>query len=143
MIKIFLCSVFLTIIINTSVFSQTDAIVGKWLTQNKEAKIEIYKSNDTYYGKIIWLKDPNDPKTGRPMIDSKNKDKSKRSLPILGSKILRGFKYAKGEYVNGSVYDGRSGKIYTGKLWLENNNKLKMRGYLGVFYKTEIWKRIE
>ena len=47
------------------------------------------------------------------------------------------------EYVSGKVYDSRDGKTYDGKLWLSENNSLKMRGYVGVFFKTETWTRIK
>ncbi|RYY30446.1 MAG: DUF2147 domain-containing protein, partial [Sphingobacteriaceae bacterium] len=48
-----------------------DAILGKWLTQKKEARVEIYKKGDTYAGKIIWLKEQNKA-DGKPVTDSKN-----------------------------------------------------------------------
>lgn len=122
--------------------AQADKIIGTWLTEDKEAHVRIYKSNDAYYGEIIWLKSPNDPKTGTAWLDKENKSISKRDLPILGSTMLKDFKYTKGEYINGSVYDSRNGATYSGKLWLDSNNNLKMRGYWGFFYSTETWKKV-
>jgi len=124
-------------------FPQSDNIIGIWLTQDKEAKVKIYKLNNTYYGKIIWLKKPINPKTNKPWLDNENKNSPKRQRTIIGSTMLWGFKYSNGEYVNGNVYDSRDGETYSGKLWLENNNNLKMRGYWGFLYSTEIWKRVK
>lgn len=129
--------------ISTTIFAQADNIIGTWLTEDKEAHVKINKSNNTYYGEIIWLKEPNNPKTGKPWLDEENEDVAKKKLPLIGSKMLWGFTYDDGEYVNGNVYDSRKGAIYSGKLWLENENSLKMRGYWGIFYSTEIWTRVK
>ncbi len=128
--------------ISLTAFPQSDNIIGTWLTEDKEAHVKIYKTNNIYYGKIIWLKKPNDPDTGKPWLDKENEAVSKRKLPLMGSKMLWGFKYDDGEYVDGSVYDSRDGAIYSGKLWLEDKNILKMRGYWGFFYSTETWTRV-
>jgi uncharacterized protein (DUF2147 family) len=123
-------------------FAQAGNIIGNWLTQDKGAKVEIYKSNNQYFGKIIWLKDAVNSKTGKPWLDDQNPDASKRTLPLIDSMILWNFNYSNNQYVGGNVYDSRNGKIYSGKLWLTANNTLKMRGYWGVFYNTETWKKI-
>lgn len=126
----------------TSMSAQTDNIIGVWLTEDKEAQVEIFKSNNLYVGKIIWLREPNNPRTGKPWLDDKNKDAKKRVLPLIGSFMLWDFKYDDKEYVGGKVYDSRDGKTYAGKLWLTNKNTLKMRGYVGFFYSTETWIKV-
>ena len=131
------------VLLSTTLFAQADNIIGKWLTEDKEAKVEIYKSNNFYYGKIVWLKEPNNPKTGKPWLDEQNENPSKKLQPLMGSLTLLGFKFDDGEYTEGKVYDSRDGKTYTGKLWLTDNNTLKMRGYVGIFYSTETWIRIK
>ena len=131
------------VLLSTTLFAQADNIIGKWLTEDKEAKVEIYKSNNLYYGKIVWLKEPNNPKTGKPWLDEQNENPSKKLQPLMGSLTLLGFKFDAGEYTEGKVYDSRDGKTYTGKLWLTDNNTLKMRGYVGFFYSTETWIRIK
>jgi uncharacterized protein (DUF2147 family) len=141
--KRYLSIIVLSLIVSSTIFAQADNIVGTWLTEDKEAHVKIYKFNNTYYGEIIWLKEPNNPKTGKPWFDEENEDAAKRKLPLIGSKMLWGFTYKDGEYVNGNVYDSRNGVTYSGKLWLENKNFLKMRGYWGIFYSTETWIRVK
>ncbi|MEM8899990.1 MAG: DUF2147 domain-containing protein, partial [Bacteroidota bacterium] len=51
--------------------NEADAILGTWLSDTKEAKVEIYQESGVYMGKIVWLKDPNTPK-GDPKTDKKN-----------------------------------------------------------------------
>lgn len=139
-------SIFCLIILNlltTITIAQSDEIIGTWLTEDKEAHVEIYKSANIYYGKITWLKEANNPKTGKPWLDEKNKEKNKKGLPILGSKVLWDFTYKTGEYTGGKVYDSRDGATYSGKIWLKNKTTLKMRGYWGFFYNTETWTKIK
>ena len=40
------------------VFSQ-DEVVGVWLSETGNGKMEIYKKGDQCFGKIVWLKTPN------------------------------------------------------------------------------------
>jgi uncharacterized protein (DUF2147 family) len=127
----------------TTVFAQADSITGTWLTEDKEAHVEISESNNVYYGKIVWLREPNNPKTGKQWLDEENEDASKRKLPLVGSTMLWGFTYNNGKYVDGKIYDSRNGTTYSGKLWLTNNNTLKVRGYWGIFHSTETWIRTQ
>ena len=139
-----LFSIISLLLITSSAFAQADKILGTWLSADKKAHVEIYKTNSgAYYGKIIWLAEPNDPATGKPKVDAKNPDASKRNNPILGSLTFLNFTYKDGEYTGGKIYDCRDGKTYTGKLWLNTDGTLSMRGYIGFLYSTETWTRIK
>lgn len=134
---------FLVVLVSVPAFSQSDKILGLWWTSDQGAKVEVYKSGSKYYGKIIWLREPNDSKTGKPVLDEFNPDPSKRKLPILGSVFISGFSFEDHEYVGGEVYDSRDGKTYNGKMWLTEAGTLKMRGYWGIFYNTEEMTRVK
>ena len=139
-----LLSILFVIFITTSTFAQADKILGTWLSADKKAHVEIYKTTSgAYYGKITWLSEPNDPATGKPKVDSKNPDASKRNVPLIGSLTFLNFTYDDGEYTGGKIYDCRDGKTYTGKLWLNADGTLSMRGYIGFLYNTETWTRIK
>ena len=135
--------IFISTLFSSPLFSQSNSIIGTWLSADKKAHIEIYKSKDVYYGKMIWLKEPIDVKTGKPKLDKENPNTEKKSRPLLDLVILYNFKKEGEEYAGGYVYDCRSGKVYSGKLWLDGNNKLNMRGYAGIFFSTEVWTRIK
>jgi hypothetical protein len=32
-----------------------DRIIGKWLSEDKDLKVEIFKKNDHYFGKVVWF----------------------------------------------------------------------------------------
>ncbi len=38
--------------------TEADAVVGEWYTKDNKALVKIYKQDDAYNGKIIWLKEP-------------------------------------------------------------------------------------
>ena len=118
-----------------------DDIVGTWLAGENKAKIQIYKSGDKYYGKIIWLREP--LKDGKPKVDSRNPDPKLRSNPIVGLVVLRNFVFDDGEWLSGQVYDPSSGKEYSCKITMPNRNTMKVRGFIGISLlgRTEIWKR--
>ena len=51
---------------DTSVAQNADDVVGVWLTDGGKSKVEIYKKGDEYFGKIIWLREPNE--NGKPNL---------------------------------------------------------------------------
>jgi uncharacterized protein (DUF2147 family) len=123
--------------------NKADDIVGIWLTSGKEpAKIQIYKSGEKFYGKIIWLKNPTE--NGKQRMDANNPDRAKQSNPIIGLLMLTGFKFdGDDEWKGGDIYDPESGKTYSSYLFLKDKNTLKVRGYVGIslFGRTETWTR--
>lgn len=133
--KLFLSFAFL--LVSSLAFSQE--ITGKWLTDDREAVVEIYKSDDKLNGKIIWLKKAEDD-SGKPLTDQKNPDKFQRNKPLIGLLMLTDFKHNNGKWEGGKIYDPSEGKTYKCNIWLENG-KLKVRGYVGMFYQTQTWTR--
>jgi uncharacterized protein (DUF2147 family) len=122
-------------------FSQSE-IIGIWFTQDKEAKVQIFQTESGYYGKIIWLKKSIDEK-GNPVLDKNNpKDESKKRQ-LMNLVILNGFTYEDKEWIGGIMYDPTDGGTYECKIWIENKNTLKVRGYLGFLYETESWTRVK
>jgi uncharacterized protein (DUF2147 family) len=121
---------------------KADDIVGIWLTTGKEpAKIQIYKSGQKYYGKIVWLQNPLE--NGKPKVDENNPDKNKRNQQIIGLVILSDFKFDDEEWDHGKIYDPENGKTYSCILTLRDRITLKVRGYVGVSLlgRTEKWTK--
>lgn len=135
----------LLLLISVSTFAQKkDDILGKWLNSSGEGQIEIYKRGDKYFGKLAWIKEPNDEK-GKPKTDQKNPTESLRSKPILGLEILKNFVFDDGKWIDGTIYDPKSGKTYSCKLSLKDSNQLSVRGFVGVSLigRTEVFKRVK
>ncbi|WP_342645675.1 DUF2147 domain-containing protein [Mucilaginibacter sp. CSA2-8R] len=122
-----------------------DAIVGKWINPSGEGQIQIYKKGNLYFGKLAWIKEPDDKATGKPKTDVNNPDKSLQSRPILGLELLKNFKFDGDDvYEGGTIYDPKSGKTYSCKMTL-NDNKLKIRGFIGISLlgRSEVWTRVK
>ncbi|WP_428667816.1 DUF2147 domain-containing protein [Runella sp.] len=123
-----------------------DACLGTWLTGSKKGHVQIYKQGDKYFGKIVWLKEPNDPTTGKPKMDVKNPDAQKQSRPLIGMINLRDFKYDGDKiWEDGKIYDPENGKEYSCKIKLVNANQLDVRGFIGVALigRTDSWVRVK
>jgi len=60
---------------------------------------------------------------------------------VVGMEILWGFHRRGDDWVGGRVLDPESGKEYRGRVWLEGEAALKVRGYWGPFHRTQTWKR--
>lgn len=126
-----------------------DAILGSWLTQDRDAIFEIYKCGSEYCGKIAGLAEPEYPPTakgglaGRPLMDRKNPEPSLRSRPLLGLPIISAH-YKDDNSWWGTIYNPDDGKTYKCKLSVAGNGEeLKVRGYLGLalFGRTQTWTR--
>lgn len=140
-----LAFLFLLLTSASSIFAQKkDDILGKWLNSSGEGQIEIFKKGEKYFGKLVWIKEPND-ENGKPRTDVKNPNANLRTKPILGLEIVKDFVYEDNGWTDGKVYDPKTGKSYSGNISLEGANKLKMRGYIGISLigRTEVWKKVK
>ncbi|PZP50109.1 MAG: DUF2147 domain-containing protein [Pseudopedobacter saltans] len=139
-LKSFLITALLTTV--TTLVMAQDVIEGDWLNEEKEGKIEIYKHSDgKYYGKLVWLKDPN--RDGKPKTDVNNKDAKLKNQPLIGLNILKGFSKDGDIYSGGTIYDPKNGKTYSCKITAKDKNTLSIRGYIGVSLlgRTTVWTR--
>jgi uncharacterized protein (DUF2147 family) len=124
--------------------SNADAIVGVWKTGEGTAMVKIYKSGDNYQGRVVWLKEPNDPETGKPKVDKNHPDAANHSRPILGLVNIWGFKYTEDKtWDDGNIYDPKNGNTYSCTIRMLNANTIEVRGYIGVSLigRTDTWTR--
>lgn len=138
----------LSILVLTSSFlaqpGNPDAIVGVWKTGEGNAMVRMYKNGDKYQGKIVWLKEPNDPETGKPKIDKNNPTEAYRTRPLLGIINVWEFEYSeKNVWDDGKIYDPKSGNIYSCTIKMTSPNTIDVRGYIGVSLigRSDTWTR--
>lgn len=120
------------------------AILGKWSTENGKSVVEIYQQNGVFYGKMIELKNPIDPDTGKPKLDKENPEAKLKSRPLLGLVIMTGIKFESDNYWgDGEIYDPESGNTYSCRLKMNGNDQIDMRGYMGfsLIGRSTIWTR--
>lgn len=123
-------------------------ILGVWTTENAKSKVEISKCDAGLCGQIIVLKEAlypaGDEMAGQVKIDRNNPEESKQAKPIIGLQILTGFVFDGDDvWEDGKIYDPKNGKTYKCKMTLEDNNNLKVRGYIGfsLLGRTTEWSR--
>ena len=142
-----ICSAFICLLAFSSftpITNNSDAIVGVWKTGEGTAMVRIYKNGEKYQGKIVWLKEPNDPETGKPKVDKNHPDQATRTRPVLGLINVWGFIFKEDNlWDDGNIYDPKNGKTYSCTIRLENANTISVRGYIGVslIRRTDTWTR--
>jgi uncharacterized protein (DUF2147 family) len=137
-----ICSLIFVVI---GIFSmQAQSVLGQWKTvddQNGKAKsiVEIYQENGKLFGKIIEIVDQTKQEKVCQDCEGSNKGKKIKGLVILENLIKKGFNWE-----DGTILDPNSGKVYKCTLSLVNENKLKVRGYVGIslFGRTQYWQRV-
>src|SRR5205807_1946506 len=126
-----------------SAAARADDPAGVWLTKDGESHVRIERCGDAWCGRIIWLKDPNDPDTGRPWTDKANDDPAKRNRPIIGLQTVLDMRPARRpNHWDGKVYDPRRGSFYQGSLALEAPGRLRVEGCLLLLCEDEVWTRV-
>jgi len=129
------------------VFSQNaDKILGKWKNEKGDHIIEIYKNNDLYYGKIVWLKD-SEKGRGDQRVDLKNPNTALENRKIIGIDYLLSFAYFTDRKVwkNGRIYNYETGNTYDGKITINSKGEIELTGYYGILWflgRTKIYKKV-
>ena len=126
-------------------------ILGEWVTEDGDCRVEIVKKGDRYFGKIAAIKPPNylpdeiSGMDGKPRLDSDNQDESLRSRPLVGIELMKDFRFGNDKWIGGKIYDPKNGKTYDCEMSLAGDGRLHVRGYVGVslFGRTTVWESAE
>lgn len=124
-------------------------IIGEWITEDKDCRVQIFKKGQHYFGKIAALKYPYympgelSGMDGKPRLDSRNQNEALRSRPMVGIELMKNFQFdASNKWSGGSIYDPKNGKTYNCEISLAENGTLLVRGYIGVSLlgRTAVWE---
>jgi uncharacterized protein (DUF2147 family) len=139
---VFFVSISIFIVGNlTPVALGADAL-GTWYTGDKDSQVKIVNCAGALCGNLVWLKEPNDPATGRPKTDKHNADASKQGRPLLGVPIVLAMKPSGAGQWSGEVYNASDGKTYSGSFTLAGPNTADLKGcVLGILCKSQTWTR--
>jgi uncharacterized protein (DUF2147 family) len=133
----------LTAICCASLALAAESPLGKWNTVDEKSgkvtsEVELYEQGGKLFGKITSLPEPNDAQ-GKPKTCTACTGADKNQ-PSIGLVLIKDFSLEGERYKDGTLLDPDDGKIYKGELWMEEG-KLKVRGYIGFFYRTQTWVR--
>ncbi len=123
-------------------------IHGYWMNDAKTIIVKMYDDEKGFTrGKVVWLRDSIDA-LGNERRDVRNSNVNMRSRKLTGMDILYKYKYdAKDhEWENGTIYNFDNGTEYHGKMWIDEEDKLYIKGYWWWFWflsKTKHWERVQ
>lgn len=129
----------------TSTLSQAQAsITGTWktiddVTGEAKSHVEIYEMDGAYYGKIVKLLRDN-----AASICESCKG-AKKNQPLIGLVVMDGLTKQDDSWGKGTIMDPENGKTYKCKISFEDEDKLKVRGYIGIeaLGRNQYWTRIQ
>ena len=137
----------LFVAVSASAFAQMSP-AGLWKTIDDETKkekslVRIKEVNGVFSGTVDKFLD-----TTTKIDDVYEKCTDERKdKPVLGMTIIRNIKASaddKGIWDGGDILDPNNGKVYKARLKpVDGGKKLEMRGYIGPFYRTQVWLRVE
>jgi uncharacterized protein (DUF2147 family) len=121
--------------------------VGLWRsvddkTKEPRAEIRIAEVAGVLSGKIVKRLD----KDAKPDDTCDKCTDDRKDKPVQGMEIIRKAKKLDGEaaWGDGEILDPENGKVYRLKLIpIEGGKKLQVRGFIGPFYRTQVWQRVE
>jgi hypothetical protein len=133
-------------LLSFSALAQTTP-VGTWHSIDDEtgkpsAEIQLMLKGDVMVGIIVKGLMP--PKEGDELLCSLCPDDRKDQSKI-GMEIIRGLKLTAGtdRWEGGTILDPNKGKIYKLRVMpIEGGAKLQVRGFIGPFYRTQVWTRV-
>jgi uncharacterized protein (DUF2147 family) len=117
---------------------------GLWYAEGGAAQVEISRCAGALCGRVVWLRSPLD-EDGCALRDRRNPDPALRTRPVLGLEVLRGLRPDDDDtWTGGTIYDPSSGRTYRCELRLDGDDRLRLRGYVGVSWlgRTTRWVRV-
>ena len=122
--------------------------VGLWKTIDddslkEKSLVRIVDDGGVLSGRIEKLLDPAD----KPDDVCEKCTDERKGKPVLGLTILRNLKQSaddKTVWDGGDVLDPENGKVYRARLQPDKGGReLRLRGYIGPFFRTQVWLRVE
>jgi len=121
--------------------------VGLWRsvddkTGESKAEIRIGESGGALQGRI----EKTLRKDAKPDAVCEECTDDRKGKPMAGLEIIRGGKKAEGKdaWEGGKILDPENGKEYRASFTpIDGGKKLEVRGYLGPFWRTQTWNRVQ
>lgn len=113
------------------------AVEGRWRTP-AGATVEVAPCGQALCGTIVQAPPA---ANGAVPRDMRNPDPALRNRPIVGVRLLSGFRREGERWTGGRIYNPQDGRTYRSDLRLEGN-ELKVRGCVLVACRTQTWTRV-
>lgn len=134
------------LILLIGIFAYSQSPVGTWKTIDdktgkEKSHVRIYETKSgKLQGEVVKILTPGKENAKCDKCEGDKKDK-----PIKGMVILWGLEKEGSEWSGGQILDPNSGKQYKCSMKMNGDDKLEVRGYLGISLlgRTQTWIRVE
>ena len=132
-----------TLVLGVGPVTAAESPVGKWKTVDEKtgkirSEVEVYEQAGKLFGRIMSIPEPLD-KDGKPKTCVKCAG-ADRDKPVIGLVIIKDLSRDGERYKGGTITDPEDGKVYRAEVWVEDGT-LKVRGYVGFFFRTQTWPK--
>lgn len=100
---------------------EPDLIVGDWLSDDEHLIVQCYKKNNHYYGKIVWFK--------KYYYHLKHDPNAVPERKWMNTQVIGKFRFENGEWIDGEIYDLKSGKTFEGYIVAHSRNRMHVKGF--------------
>ncbi|HKY85410.1 MAG TPA: DUF2147 domain-containing protein [Pseudorhodoplanes sp.] len=115
---------------------------GVWISADRDTKVRIGDCGGKLCGRVVWLKEPIDPATGKPKTDKENPDATKQRRPLVGLQVINGMQASGRDIWQGQIYNADDGKTYAASLELQSHARARVEGcVMSVLCKAQTWTR--
>lgn len=115
-----------------------EPITGRWITAEKDAVIMVKPCGKAICGMIERFLVP--PPQGVDQRDVNNPDPKLRQRRLVDLPILSEFTADANQW-RGRIYDPKSGKSYRSVVRRKGANQLEVKGCIGPFCQTQVWRQ--
>ena len=116
-----------------------EPVTGRWLTAEKDAVILVAPCGKALCGTIEKFLVA--PPQGNDQRDVNNPDPAKRKRRLLGATPILSAFTADGDLWRGEIYDPKNGKSYRSVIRRKGAGVLEVKGCIGPFCQTQVWKK--
>ena len=103
--------------------TKADAIVGDWITTERNAIIRCYKEGNRYFGKVLWYDAFKEEEEGHPIDPIDN-------TRFLNTIFMKNFVFDKNEWSGGRIIDAYHDKSYSAFARFNDKQQLEVTGYI-------------
>tara|TARA_R110002049_G_scaffold261807_7_gene437877 strand:- start:438 stop:878 length:441 start_codon:yes stop_codon:yes gene_type:complete len=126
--------------------SVSQSVFGKWKTIDdrngiEKAIIEVYEKEGLLFGRVLEILEEGKEDAVCEKCDDHRKDKPVEGMEIITAAV----KTDTNEYKGKHLFDPEQAMTFRCKIWLdpEDEDQLKVRGYLAFIYRTQTWVRVK
>jgi len=138
--KIFLITASLPLLYAPGYAGEIGEISGDWQTVKHGAAVKIQDCGDTT--PCGYLLSAPDAVAAGEQHDIRNPDRNLRDRPLSGLPLLWGYSKAQTHWKSGRLYNPETGQTFRSSMELISPTKLKVKGCMGPFCRSQIWTRI-